>query len=185
MLSPEDLDETNQPLNPKLNETVHQFLMRQKELVRQPEYPPGTVFECVRCGDCCRYNFYHLSLTDTALLDKLYMLSKYPHGYWVLLDNRMLTLYMPLWLDPKNPVISFSGPVPEEHIDFMMRTVRRHGYWVLSEEGLIVVYNPTPCIHFIDKGQDLASCDIYEDRPEICKAYSCRRYPVYPRQMKK
>lgn len=180
MLSNEDLDEKNQPSNPKLSETVHQFLMRQRELADQQKYPPETEFDCIRCGDCCRYNFYHLNVNDRRLLDQLYMLNENPHGYWVLMDDGKLAGYMPIWVkSAKAPMLSFDGPLPKEHIDFLMRTGRRHGYWVLAKEiDEIVIYNPAPCHHFVDNKLGPTSCAIYFNRPEICKMYSCRRYPI-------
>jgi len=177
MLSPEDLDEVNQPANPKLNETVHQFLLRQKRLADERKYPPGTIFQCIRCGDCCRYNYFHMNIEEKSLLDQLHMLGKNPHGYWALMDDGKLTCYMPLWNNHKSNMLSFEGPLPERHIDFLMQTKRRHGYWILATEiDEIIVYNPTPCMHLIDG--TLASCAIYDDRPEICRTYICRRYPL-------
>lgn len=177
MLSTEDLDEVNQPANPKLNETVHQFLLRQKQLADERKYPTATIFRCIRCGDCCRYNYYHMNVSEKGLLDKLYMLNKFPNGYWVLTDGGKLCGYMPLWDNPKSNMLSFDGPLPEGHIDFLTRTGRRHGYWILAKETEeMVIYTPVPCVHLING--DPASCGIYENRPEICKNYSCRRYPL-------
>jgi len=177
MLNSEDLDEVNQPANPKLNETVHQFLQKQKQLADERKYPPGTRFLCIRCGDCCRYNYYHLDISKKSLLDRLYMSSKFPNGYWVLMDEGKLSCYMPLWDDPKSKMLSFDGPLPQEHVDFLMRTGRRHGYWVLAREtDEMVVYTPVPCVHLIEGPP--TSCAIYGDRPEICRMYSCKRYPI-------
>lgn len=173
MLSPEDLDEINQPGNPKLNETVRQFLQRQKDLADEKEYPPGTVFRCIQCGDCCRYNYYHLNV-EMKLLDPLYMLSANPHGYWVLSYDKQFRGFMPTWGDPEKPILSFNGTLPSQHIDFLIRTGRRHGYWILNKQtDEIVVYCPGPCVHLTADGL----CGIYQNRPEICKAYSCRRFP--------
>lgn len=177
MLSTEDLDEINQPANPKLNETVHQFLQRQKQLFEERKYLPGTIFQCIRCGDCCRYNYFHMSIDEKKLLDQLHMLGKNLHGYWVVTDDGRITCHMPIWNNPKNNMLSFTGPLPEGHIGFLMQTERRHGYWVLATEiDEIIVYSPTPCIHLIDGTP--ASCAIYDDRSDICRAYVCRRYPL-------
>ena len=114
-------------------------------------------------------------IDEKSLLDQLYMLGKNPHGYWALMEDGKLTCYMPIWNNPKSNMLSFEGPLPEGHIDFLMQTERRHGYWVLATEiDEVLIYCPTPCMHLIDG--TLASCAIYDGRPEICRAYVCRRY---------
>ncbi len=182
----EDLDLENQPSNPAWNETVHQFLEGQRIRAEQ-EYPPDTIFKCIRCGDCCKYNYYHLKVEDRGLLDKLHMISKNPHGHWVLTPEGKFSGYMPAFRRGEMEVIRFEGPIPEKHVQFQMRTGRRHGYWVLTKgTDEIVVYYPVACVHLNEHGppsgkvdpQELAECLIYEDRPEFCRGYICRRYPV-------
>ncbi len=188
----EDFDIENQPSNPAWNETVHQFLERQRIHADEQDYPPDTVFKCIRCGDCCKSNYYHLKVEDQRLLDHLHKISKNPHGHWVLTPEGKFNGYMPAFKRvrslPESPeveeyemeVIRFEGPIPEKHVKFQMRTGRRHGYWVLTKgTDEIVVYYPVPCVHLVDRGpEELAECLIYEDRPEFCKGYICRRYPV-------
>ena len=176
----EDLDEENQPSNPALNETIHQFLEAQRMYAEKQDYPPDTVFKCTRCGDCCRYNYYHLKVEDRRFLDRLHMLNKNPNGHWILTPEGNFAGYMPVFKKKQMEMISFEGPIPEKHVEFQMRTGRRHGYWVLTKgTDEIVVYYPVPCMHLIDHGpEELTECTIYADRPEICRNYSCRRYPV-------
>lgn len=176
----EDLDEQNQPSNPALNETIHQFLEAQRRHAKAQQYPPDTVFKCIRCGDCCRFNYYHLTIEDQRLLDRLYMLNKTPHGHWILTPEGKFEGYMPVFKKKEIELVSFQGPIPETHVKFQMRTGRRHGYWVLAKgTDDIVVYYPVPCIHLIDRGPKMnAKCAIYKDRPEFCRGYICRRYPV-------
>ncbi|KKN15935.1 hypothetical protein LCGC14_0980980 [marine sediment metagenome] len=186
----EDFDEKNQPSNPAWNQTVHQFLEDQR-IRAEREYPEGTVFKCIRCGDCCRSNYYHLKVEDQRLLDRLHMLLKDPHGHWILTVDGKFSGHMPSFKrvrsSPESPeveeyemeVVSFEGPIPEEHVRFQIRTGRRHGYWVLTKDtDEIVVYYPVACLHLVREEGKLAECLIYEDRPEFCRGYICRRYPV-------
>lgn len=43
-------------------------------------------------------------------------------------------------------------------------------------DGKIIDSDPCPFLSFDDKG--LASCDIYENRPFVCKNYSCKKRPL-------
>ena len=176
----EDFDVENQPSNPAWNETIHQFLERQRIHADEQDYPPDTVFKCIRCGDCCKSNYYHLKVEDQRLLDHLHKISKAPHGHWLLTPEGKFAGYMPAFKGKEMEVIRFEGPIPEKHVKFLMRTGRRHGYWVLTKgTDEIVVYYPVACIHWVDHGpEELAECLIYEDRPEFCREYICRRYPV-------
>ena len=145
-------------------------------LSEDPEFK-AEKYECRRCGDCCMWNYYVLDVTtEPKLLDQLYMLAKYPHGYWVLVQDKII-LYMPFWSKKQNGSLDFEGNLPDKHIEHLTKTGRMHGYWVLSGSDKILVYNPVPCVHLIKDGE-LYACAIYEDRPQVCKDYSCGRYPI-------
>ena len=174
-----DLDEKEIPFNPKLTETVVEFLRRQRIMAGPEDFPEGTEFECRRCGDCCRWNYYFLDAPQ-SLIDQLYMVGpRYPHGYWVLIladEVEPLNMYMPTW----NPSVDeakmfhFGGNIPEKHKRFCRRTGRTHGYWVLNDAGKISVYCPSPCEHLTENNL----CAIYSHRPEVCREYMCARYPI-------
>ena len=166
-----DLNEKEIPFNPRLNETVVGFLSRQRIA---GDRDPDIEYECRRCGDCCKWNYYKLD-TPQNLIDQLYMIGpKYPNGYWVLLEGK-LHCYMPTWAPKEGEakLFHFDGKIPESHVDFCWRSGRTHGYWVLDSEGKIVIYCPTACQHLTE--DDL--CGIYKDRPLICREYLCGRYP--------
>ena len=169
------MDEENQPFNAVLNETVAEFLEKQKAKLRKI-LPEDGKYECRRCGDCCKWNYYHLNIDNQNLIDKLYMEgTKMPHGYWVLIEGKM-NFYMPTWKGKKNKskLVHFDGALPPKHTEFLKVTGRMHGYWVLNKNDKVVVYSPTPCEHLTKKNM----CRIYAKRPEICKDYLCGRYPV-------
>jgi len=173
VMNREDLELPGSPL---LLRTVKDFLMEQKKQLKETGGPDGE-YKCLRCGDCCRWNFYSLDIKP-KLLDQLYMLgAPYPHGYWVLIE-RKIHCYMPVWSkQDESNLLHFDGFLPDKHIEFLIRTGRRHGYWVLdTENDKILVYNPVPCIHLVDEGE-ATHCDIYEDRPQVCVDYTCERYP--------
>lgn len=163
----EEYDFERLPGNPRMCETIQQFLSRQRKFVGQTKWPPGTEFECRRCGDCCNWYFIIL-VTDEELVKELLTRVKYPHGSWNLNEKDNLRVAM--------PGFSFIGICPPKQVEFMKGTGRTWGYWRLNVNGKIVLYNPTPCIHFGDDGL----CEIYENRPEVCEPYFCRRYPVIP-----
>lgn len=163
--------------NPCLQETVRSFLERQKKMLSEDPKFKAEKYECRRCGDCCMWNYYVLDITtEPKLLDQLYMLAKYPHGYWVLVQDKII-LYMPFWSKKQNGSLDFEGNLPDKHIEHLTKTGRMHGYWVLDKNDKILVYNPVPCVHLIKDG-DLYACAIYEDRPQVCRSYICGRYPV-------
>lgn len=156
--------------NPFLQETVRQFLEKQKELLE--EIPEAEEYECRMCGDCCRWNFYLLPIEDTRFLDHLVGLERYPHGYWVINDGR-IHCHIPIVRTEE--IFHFDAPLPEGHVEFLKKTGRLHGYWVFdAPRSRIIAYNPTPCIQL--KGDN--SCRIYKTRPEICRGYICKRYPI-------
>lgn len=164
-----DFDMVELPFNPKMNETVVEFLNRQG-IMSSPD--PDLKYECRRCGDCCRW-FYYKLIVPQDLADQLYMRFEAPHGYWVLTDK--LQCYMPVRPgEPDAQIFHFEGNLPEGHVDYCVTAGRRWGYWVLEEKDKVVVYSPVKCIHLVDENV----CDIYEDRPDICRAYQCGRYPV-------
>ena len=173
MFDTEDLDEKKLPFNPVLNETVVEFLSRQKAMKAPEDYPEGTKFECRRCGDCCKWNYYKLD-TGTKLVDQLYMVGpKRPHGYWVLMDK--LHCYMPIKPGTeKQTQFHFEANLPELHVEFCRRTGRTWGYWVLDAEDKVVIYCPIECQHLAENNE----CTIYPDRMQICREYMCGRYPV-------
>lgn len=175
MLS-DTLDEENQPGNPYLLETVHDFLEKLKAKARKRRFPPGTKFLCKKCGECCRWYYFHLNVSERKLIDQLYMLGPpEPHGNWALAETGKLNCWMPVWKkESKTNILHFDGPLPKMHTDFLMKTERRHGYWILNKKDKIVIYSPVSCMHLTkDK-----LCAIYPDRPDMCREYSCGRYPI-------
>lgn len=170
-----EFDEKNQPGNPYLLETVQDFLQRLKATTQKRKFPPGTKFECHRCGECCKWHYFHLNISNQKLLDQMYMFGlPQPHGYWVLFDGK-INCYMPVWSkEMEKKLFHFDGFLPKLHTNFLNRTRRKHGYWVLNENDKVVIYCPVRCIHLTENNL----CSIYPDRPEICRMYSCERYPV-------
>ncbi len=167
-----DLDEKEVPFNPLLNETVVEFLSRQAV---KGERDPDILYECRRCADCCRWNYYKLD-TPQSLIDQLYMIGpKYPHGYWTLIEDT-LHLYMPTWTPKEGEakLFHFDGKIPQKHVEFCWRSGRTHGYWVLNDEQKIVVYCPVTCQNLTENNM----CSIYRERPQVCRDYLCGRYPV-------
>lgn len=162
----EEFEEDRHPGNPRLCETVEQFLRRQKKAIGQTTWPPGTKFECKGCGDCCKWNFIVMD-NDENLANELRARVNYPHGSWTLIEELRIRIEMP-------PGFSVIGRIPDTTSEFLMRTGRRWGYWVLNERGKVILYNPTPCIHLRDDGL----CNIYDDRPAVCETYFCKRYPI-------
>ena len=164
------LNEKELPFNPKFNETVVEFLSRQKIPENHPE---GTRFECRNCGDCCKWNYYKLDIPQ-GLRDELYMSGpRRPHGYWVLMEK--LHCYMPI--NPgskKGSLYHFEADIPEQHVEFCVRTGRTWGYWVLDDAGKVVVYCPMECQHLTKE----KLCGIHRERPQVCREYMCSRYPV-------
>jgi Fe-S-cluster containining protein len=73
------------------------------------------------------------------------------------------------------PAYSCSGVCPPKQVDFLRKTGRTWGYWVMNDREQIIIYSPTPCIH-LEKGL----CGIYDNRPEVCEPYFCKRYPILP-----
>uniref|UniRef100_A0A6M3LZ21 Putative zinc-or iron-chelating protein n=1 Tax=viral metagenome TaxID=1070528 RepID=A0A6M3LZ21_9ZZZZ len=174
MLKPTNKEHLELPGNPCLQETVADFLRRQKSMLSEDLGQDSDGYECKRCGDCCTWNYYVLDINDPKLLDSLYMLAKYPHGYWRL-DQKKIRMYMPF---SKNGLMDFDGVLPDKHIEHLTKTGRMHGYWVLdTKNDKILVYNPVPCLQLAKDG-DQYYCIIYKDRPQVCKDYSCRRYPI-------
>ena len=159
----EEFDLEQLPGNPRMLEVVTDFLMRQRKLVSQTEWPPGTEFECKRCGSCCTWFFMFL-VVDEELNVELRKRVKYPHGSWIM-EGGQISRQMPGY--------AFTGNIPVDQAEYMTKAGRHWGYWVLNAAGKVAVYNPTPCIHLVD-----GKCAIYEDRPSICKKYFCRRYPI-------
>lgn len=155
-------------------ETFREFVHRQRKFVTQIKWPPGTRFECRRCGDCCTWNFWNFRVPlETLELIKRESKSS-THGNWILLKNR-LRCALPIRVDENEyKEFIFSGLLPPDHLEFLEVTGRFHGYWVLNENDRIVVYSPVKCIHLTDEGL----CGIYMDRPRVCQVYICRRYPV-------
>ena len=163
----EEFDMESLPGNPRMCDTIQQFLSRQRRLIGQTKWPPGTTFGCRQCGDCCKWNFIVLN-TDEKLVEELRSRAKYPHGSWNLSVKDKLRITMPGFL--------FIGICPPKQNEFLRGTGRTWGYWVLNERGKVVLYNPTPCIHLQDDGL----CGTYDDRPRACGTYFCRRYPLTP-----
>ena len=177
-MRPVNKEDLELPGNPCLQATVREFLDQQKKMLSEnPEFK-AEAYECRRCGDCCLWNYYALTI-QAKLLKQLYLLAPYPHGYWVLIEGK-IHCYMPVWSKPsESNLLHFDGYLPKKHTDFLARTGRRHGYWVLdTEKDKILVYNPVPCNHLVNDIENRASCDIYMDRPEVCRDYTCGRYPI-------
>lgn len=170
MSDAEDYDLERLPGSPWICETVAEFLNEKRKRITQIQWPPGTTFECKQCGDCCTWNFI-LMVTDEELNNSLRERAKYPHGSWVMKEERVISLQMPGY--------SFTGNIPHDQNEYIMKTGRHWGYWVLNARGRIALYNPTPCIHL---GEDNL-CAIYDEaemtRPRACKVYFCRRHPVF------
>jgi len=151
--------------NPRISETVEEFLARKREFVSQIVWPPGIEFECKKCGDCCTWNFIVMHM-DGEVICALRERAKYPHGSWILNEDRKLTVQMPGYM--------FMGSIPPVQTEYINRTGRHWGYWILNARGEVVLYNPTPCIHLTED----KLCGIYEDRPRFCREYFCRRHPI-------
>lgn len=162
----EEFDLERLPGNPRMCETVRDFLTRQRKFMGRTKWPPGTKFECHGCADCCRWYFIILN-TDDKLAEELITRVKYPHGFWVLMPENRLKVQMPGFF--------FFGNIPSDQREFITVTGRTWGYWVLNKKrGKPVIYTPTPCIHLTDENK----CEIYEERPRVCKVYFCGRYPI-------
>ena len=151
--------------NPRIYETVEEFLARKREFVSQIVWPPGIEFECKKCGDCCTWSFIPLNIGE-EVVRALRELAKYPHGSWIMKEDRQIMVQMPGYV--------FMGSIPPVQTEYINRTGRYWGYWVLNARGEVVLYNPTPCIHLTED----KICGIYEERPRFCKEYSCRRHPI-------
>ena len=174
----EDFDTVKQPFNPLLYKSVKEFL--EKQLQELPEHPEGAEYECVQCGDCCRYFYMHFKMPQ-QLINELAKRSKHPNGYWVLKEKKRvkrgdgpLHFFMPVFSAHFPPMMDWAGNIPEERRKFLEATGRRHGYWVFNGED-IVVYCPAPCDHLIEK-DGVSMCDIYNERPDTCRQYYCKRH---------
>ncbi len=155
------------PGNPRLCETVKDFIRRQQEFGRLTQWPPGTEFECKGCGDCCEWHFILLN-ANKEFVKVTRARVKDPHGFWRLVEKRRIKIQMPDFL--------FVAIGPPNLIEFLTITGRTWGYWVLNQNEEIVLYNPIPCIHLTEDRR----CAIYEERPKVCKPYFCRRHPIIP-----
>jgi len=159
----EEFDLERLPGNPRITETVAEFLMRKRKFVSQIHWPPGVEFECKKCAECCTW-FFMLLVVDEELNVELRKRVKYPHGSWIM-EEGQLSLQMPGY--------TFRGNIPVDQAEFMTKTGRHWGYWVLNAPGKVALYNPTPCIHLVE-----GLCEIYEDHPQVCKEYFCRKHPI-------
>jgi len=174
----EEYDPKQLPGNPKLLRDVSEFLEERKREVR---VYPEKEYECHRCADCCRWNYFLLNVKP-EFMDLLYSTPpKYYYGYWILTFARetpdlgtKLHLFMPIpgATEEERRMFRFTGDLPRPHLDFLDKTGRRHGSWEMRQDGKIAVYSPAPCEHLNDEGL----CDIYESRPIICRDYFCGRY---------
>ena len=90
----EEFDMEWLPGNPRMCETIQQFFSRQRKLIGQTKWPPGTTFGCRQCGDCCKWNFLVLN-TDEKLTKELHSRAKYPHGSWNLNEQDKLRISLP------------------------------------------------------------------------------------------
>lgn len=159
--------------NPKMLETVTDFLMRQRKLVSQTDWPPGTRFECKKCADCCTW-FFMLLVVDEELNVELRKRVKYPHGSWIMEEGENTSSTSPSHqISLQMPGYRFTGNIPVVQAEYMTKAGRHWGYWVLNATGKVALYNPTPCIRLVE-----GMCEIYEDRPQVCKEYFCRRHAV-------
>ena len=173
----DDFNEEALPFNPILMQTVHDFLEEQKKATKQVHGThPYEDFECKRCGDCCSYNYYTITI-DPGLREMFNTTGKRDfYGYWILIEDPAmgtnLHFYMPIPEAKQKELrmFQFSGKLTEEHHEFL-KVRGRHGYWVLREDGKLIAYNPSPCPH-LERGL----CAIYEKRPKICRSYTCGRY---------
>jgi Fe-S-cluster containining protein len=167
----EEFDEENEG-NPRLMDTFEEYIARLKKFVTTTQWPPGTKFDCVGCGDCCTWHFYKFK-APADLQDELKSHMPEPHGYWAVQEEG-LRLTMPLKEEGK--AFWFKGKLPPSHLELHKVTGRLHGYWVLNKKGMIVNYSPVSCIHLNEKNR----CDIYDDRPRVCQQYYCGKYPILP-----
>jgi len=176
----EEYEADRLPGNPRLNETVHQFLTRQRKFVGRTKWPEGTTFDCKQCGDCCRWNFIVLT-SGPETIKGFREQTKFPHGNWLLTPKGKLRLVMPeVYTFLPRREYSSTGVCPPKQVDFLRGTGRTWGYWVMNDRDQIIIYSPTPCIHL----QEDNSCGIYESRPEACEPYFCKRYPILPEETK-
>lgn len=154
------------PGNPRMCEIVEEFLKRQRKFINRIKWPTGTKFECKGCADCCTWYFIVMNM-DEELVKQLHARAKYPHGFWEKSEqeNRIRV---------GMPGFSFTGVIPADQAEYLSITGKNWGYWVLNSKGKVVLYNPMPCIHLTEDKR----CDIYEERPQICRVYSCRRWPI-------
>lgn len=161
----EEFDLEELPGNPRIYETVREFLMRQRRFVSRTKWAPGTKFECKGCGDCCTWNYLILK-ADEDLAKALRRQTKYPHGAWHLVEGKsQIRIQMPGFV--------VMGNIPAKQEEFLRVTGSTWGYWVLSGKS-VVIYNPVPCIHLTEDKR----CAIYEERPQVCRNYSCGRWPI-------
>lgn len=172
----EEFDLENAPQNPRLLFTFRQFIQWQKEKLEK-HWPEGIEFECRKCADCCTWNYFFFQSDSEDLIRMTHDVGgSNPHGWWVLTGDN-LRLWLPrraVETETKEvPVLSFDGRLPDKHLDFLRTTGRRHGYWVMNKADDYVIYSPTPCQHLQENGL----CAIYEDRPQVCRDYSCKRFP--------
>ena len=181
-LHSDDLDHNEQPYNPRINESIHDFLEAQGKEAKRRKEIPGAKFSCHRCGDCCRYYYFHLDPPRDLIQIIVGDGEATPHGAWVMVKEpgdkeEKIRLTMPVWnkkpVDGKIPMLDFKGNLEKDVIEFLKATRRRHGYWVLNKNDDIVVYSPSYCGQLVGKNR----CKIYNNRPKVCRNYFCGRHP--------
>jgi len=96
----EEFDLERLPGNPRICETVAEFLMRNRKFVSH--WPPGIEYECKKCGECCTWNFIIMNM-DEELTSTLRKRAKYPHGSWIVEEDQVIM---------QMPGFMFRGNIP-------------------------------------------------------------------------
>lgn len=158
------------PANPGIFEIFKKNMEKHRDLVKS--HPPGTKFECHRCGDCCTWAYVFFKI-DTSLFAQMMKIGPpQPHGHWFIVGNGM-KIVMPVF--SKGEIIPFSieGDLPPSHMEWLRYTGRRHGYWRLTSMDRMVIYSPVDCIHLTKE----KLCRDYKNRVKMCKDYFCGKHP--------
>jgi len=62
------------------------------------------------------------------------------------------------------------------NLDDLAQWITYHRCDAQKNMGLLEIKVPLPCIHLVfDEEKGIYTCQIYDKRPEICRAYFCKR----------